>query len=148
MQKPEVTWPHKVSIGSDCLIEKGVAFKHDGIWSPGKSIMIGDRVFIGKGAEFNIRLGISIGNDCLIASGCRFIDHDHGMKPQWPMRSQSGPEQEIVIGNDVWIGCNAVVLKGVRIGDGAVVGAAALINRPVPPGEIWAGIPAKKIGSR
>lgn len=52
------------------------------------------------------------------------------------------------IGNDVWIGANVSICQGVRIGDGAVIGANALVNRDVEPYAIYAGIPAKKIGMR
>lgn len=52
------------------------------------------------------------------------------------------------IGNDVWIGCNATILRGVNIGDGAVIGANALVNKDVPPYAIVAGVPAKIIKYR
>lgn len=52
------------------------------------------------------------------------------------------------IGNDVWIACNVVVMQGVTIGDGAVIGAGAIVTKAVGPYEIWAGVPAKKIGQR
>ena len=55
---------------------------------------------------------------------------------------------DIVIGNDVWIGYEAVILAGVSIGDGAVVGAGALVTRDVPPYAIVGGIPAKIIRKR
>ena len=145
---PHANWPHKIVIGSDCLIESDVVFKHDGIWSANPSIRIGCHVFIGRGTEFNIRRGIIIGNDVLIASGCRLIDHDHGTSPGQPMRTQPGPEAEIRIGDDVWIGCNAVILKGVTIGNGAVVGAGSVVNKTIPSKEIWAGVPARRIGIR
>lgn len=148
MTSPRVSWPHKVSLGKGCLLEHDVILKHDGIWSPGASIRIGNEVFIGAGCEFNIRRGITVGDSSLIASGCRFIDHDHGIRSGSLMRSQEGPEKEIIIGRDVWLGCDVVVLKGVCIGDGAVVGAGSVITKSVPPGEIWAGVPAAKIGSR
>jgi acetyltransferase-like isoleucine patch superfamily enzyme len=148
MTSPRISWPHKVSLGKHCIIERGVIFKHDGIWSPGVSIRIGNEVFIGDGCEFNIRKGITIGDSSLIASGCRFIDHDHGVQSGSLIRSQAGPEREIRIGRDVWLGCNVVILKGVYIGDGAVVGAGAVVTKSIPSGEIWAGIPARGIGNR
>jgi acetyltransferase-like isoleucine patch superfamily enzyme len=148
MTSPRISWPHKVSLGRRCLIEHGVIFKHDGIWSRDASIRIGNDVFIGAGCEFNIRRGITVGDSSLIASGCRFIDHDHGIQSGSLMRSQEGPEKEIVIGSDVWLGCDVVVLKGVCIGDGAIVGAGAVVTKSVPPGEIWVGVPAAKIGNR
>jgi acetyltransferase-like isoleucine patch superfamily enzyme len=64
------------------------------------------------------------------------------------MRLQRSIEKPIIIGNDVWIGANAVILKGVEIGDGAVVAAGAVVNKPIAAYEIWGGVPAKKIGQR
>lgn len=52
------------------------------------------------------------------------------------------------IGNDVWIGANVSICQGVRIGDGAVIGACSLVNKDVEPYAIYAGVPAKKIGQR
>jgi len=52
------------------------------------------------------------------------------------------------IGNDVWIAANASIMRNVQIGDGAVIGAGAVVTHDVPPYEIWAGVPAKKIGQR
>lgn len=142
------TWPHQVSIGNSCVLEHDVYFKFDGIWKPGFSIKLGDNIFIGAGTEFNIRKYIEIGKNTLIASGCRFIDHDHGTHRGFLMREQQCPEKGIIIGEDVWIGANAVILKGVCIGEGAVVAAGAVVNRSIPPYEIWGGVPAKKIGER
>ena len=144
----QMTWPHQVSLGENCRLEKSIYFKFDGIWSKGPSIRIASQVFIGTGCEFNISKSIEIGNNCLIASGCRFIDHDHGIKAGELIHNQQGPEKGIEIGNDVWLGCNVVVLKGVTIGDGAVVAAGAVVNKSILANEIWAGIPARKIGQR
>jgi acetyltransferase-like isoleucine patch superfamily enzyme len=142
------TWPHQVFIGHNCLIEEGVSFKFDGPWQPGPSIHIGHHVFIGKDCEFNIRSGLKIGDHSLIASGSRFIDHDHGVEPGKLMRLQPGAESPITIGTNVWIGSNVVVLKGVTIGDGAVIGAGAVVTKSVPPNEIRGGVPAKRISER
>jgi len=54
----------------------------------------------------------------------------------------------VVIGRDVWIGCHVVVLPGVTIGDHAVVAAGAVVTKSIPSGEMWGGVPAKKIGER
>lgn len=148
LPKLEVTWPHQVAIGDRCRLENGLYFKFDGIWKPGPAIRIKNNVFIGSGCEFNIRAGIVVGNDSLIASGCRFIDHDHGIALNELIGKQHGPEKEIIIGSDVWLGCNVVVLKGVHIGDGAVVAAGAVVTKSIPANEIWGGVPAKKLGSR
>lgn len=144
----QVTWPHQVAIGNNCVLEEQIYFKFDGIRKPGPSIRIADHVFIGTGCEFNIRKLITIGASSLIASGCRFIDHDHGLAAGELMRKQHGLEKEIIIGSDVWLGCNVVVLKGVVIGDGAVVAAGAVVTKSILANEIWGGVPAKKIGER
>jgi acetyltransferase-like isoleucine patch superfamily enzyme len=143
-----VTWPHVVAIGARCCIEPGVAFKFDGPYQDGAHIVIGEHVFLGYGVEFNIKDRISIGSHSLIASGCRFIDHDHAIDPRFPISTQRGEMAEISVGEDCWIGANLVVLKGVTIGDGAVVGAGAVITKNIPNGEIWLGVPARKVGER
>jgi acetyltransferase-like isoleucine patch superfamily enzyme len=142
------TWPNQVAIGKNCTLEPNIYFKFDGIWQSGPSIHIGNHVFLGTGCEFNISLGITIGDNSLIASGCRFIDHDHGMLLGLPMRTQPSTQKAIQLGNDVWLGCNVVVLKGVKIGDGAIVAAGAIVTKSILPNEIWAGVPARKIGQR
>jgi len=143
-----VTWPHQVIIGKNCNIEHNVYFHFDGIWQKGGSINIGNNVFIGANCEFNIREGIDIGNDTLIASGCRFVDHDHGLNANNLIRKQEGVDKAIRVGADVWFGCNVVVLKGVEIGNGAVIAAGAVVTKSIPQFEIWGGVPAKKIGNR
>jgi len=150
LPKMHLTWPHQVSLGADCRLEHDLYFKFDGIYAPGPSIIIRDRVFLGFGCEFNVRKRVEIGDDCLIASGCKFIDHDHGTsRRDIPMSQQlDGFEAEILLEPDVWLGANVIVLKGVRIGRGAIVAAGAVVTKGIPPYEIWGGIPAEKIGAR
>ena len=150
LPKVHVTWPHQVSLGASCTLEHDIYFKYDGIWAPGPSIVIRDRVFIGFGCEFNVRRRLEIGSDCLIASGCKFIDHDHGTaRGEIPMREQTaGAEAEIILEEDVWLGVNVVVLKGVRVGRGAIVAAGAVVTTDVPSHEIWGGVPARRLGER
>lgn len=148
LPKIKVTWPHQVKLGTNCNLEHGVYFHYDGIYSEKPSICIGNNVFIGNNTEFNITDKITIGNDSLIASGCRFIDHNHGIALGELMRTQIAPQSEIIIENNVWLGANTIILKGVSIGEGAVVAAGAVVNKSIPPYEIWGGVPAKKIGER
>ena len=145
-----VTWPHQVAIGARCILEPDIYFKFDGIWRPGPSIMIGDDSIIGTGCEFNVRQGIAVGRHALISSGCRLIDHDHGFATRAVpiVRQTTGGEQAITIEDDVWIGVESVILKGVTIGRGAIVAAGSVVTKSVGAYEIWGGIPAKKIGMR
>ena len=145
-----VTWPHQVAVGARCVLEPDIYFKFDGIWRPGPSITIGDDSFIGAGCEFNIRQGIVIGPHALIGSGCRFVDHDHGFASRAvPMaRQATGSEAAITLEEDVWIGAEAVILKGVTIGRGAIIAAGSVVTKSVGAFEIWGGLPARKIGMR
>lgn len=143
-----VTWPHQVQLGRDCRIEPDIIFKFDGPWSPGPSLVIGDRVFLGSACEFNVQGSIKIGDDALVASGCKLIDHDHQLETAMPIAQQPCDVAAIEIGEGVWLGVNVIVLKGVHIGKGAVVGAGSVVNRSIPPFEIWAGSPARMVGTR
>jgi acetyltransferase-like isoleucine patch superfamily enzyme len=146
---PEVliSWPHQLDIGDWCVLESGITFKFDGAWKPGPSILIRDRVFMGQGCELNLKKGLTIGQGSAIASGCKFIDHDHGITGD-RIDETPGAESQITIGSYVWLGCNVVVLKGVTIGSGAVVGAGAVVTRSIPANEIWGGVPARRLSSR
>jgi len=144
----KVTWPHQVQLGDNCTLEPDVYFKYDGIWSPGPSIRIGANTFIGRGCEFNVSCDVEIGRDGLIASGCTFIDHNHGTDKKVPMCTQPPKMAPIVVEDDVWLGVNVTVLPGVCIQRGAVIGANAVVTKSVAPFEIWGGVPARQIGSR
>ncbi|WP_240773446.1 acyltransferase [Pontibacter sp. SGAir0037] len=149
VDSPIFTWPHQVQIGDDCVIERDVFFKYDGVWSEGPSIILGNNTFVGTGSEFNISDKITVGQDCLIASGCKFVDHDHGYDfRHLPIRLQPPQEAPIIIEENVWLGFNVVVLKGVTIGKGAIVAAGSVVNQSIPEQEIWGGVPARKIKSR
>lgn len=149
LERCRFTWYHKVKIGKDCTIEPNVIFKYDGVYTEGVAIDVGNRTFIGSGCEFNISDSISIGYYCAIASGCKFIDHNHGIETrQFYIGEQPPMSAPITLEDDVWLGVNTVVLKGVHIGKGAVVGAGAVVTKSIAPYEIWGGVPAKKIGER
>jgi acetyltransferase-like isoleucine patch superfamily enzyme len=144
-----VNWPHQVRIGRDCSLEPDIMFKFDGPWKPGPSICVGDRCFIGRGCEFNISAGIEIGADTLVASGCKFIDHDHGFADRDVLIGQQSPATApITIGPDVWLGVNVVVLRGTRIGRGSVIAAGSVVRGEIPEYEVWGGVPARRLKVR
>lgn len=105
---------------------------------------------IGKGSSLvngtEIIARIKIGDNCRIGAKCIILDADfHGIKPA--ERSQGGKIAPVFIGNNVWLGINVTILKGVTIGNDAVVGAGFVVTRDVPAGGIVAGNPMKLIGS-
>jgi acetyltransferase-like isoleucine patch superfamily enzyme len=147
--KCDVPWPHQIRIGADCTLEPDIYFKFDGFWLPGPSIIIGNRVFVGRGVEFNIQGKIEIGDDSGIGSGCLLADHNHAMASVGKrMRDQAVEIDPIRLGRDVIVGVDSVILKGVTIGDGAVVAAGSVVTRSVPANEVWGGNPARKIRDR
>ena len=114
------------------------------------AIEVGDGTFIGPWTTIVARQSVRIGSRCLIAERVTIRDQDHEIRgPVGRSIVESGFRvSEVEIGDDVWIGAGAVILKGVRIGRGAVIGANAVVNRDVGGGEIVAGVPARPIGSR
>jgi len=105
-----------------------------------------------------------IGKFCQIAAGVEFVMNgaNHQMNAVstfpfytlegWDMKTPAAADMpykgDTVIGNDVWIGQNAVILPGVHIGDGAIIGLNSVVAGDVPPYTIVAGNPAKKIRKR
>lgn len=110
--------------------------------SIGKNTTIGFHTFIFASNH------ISIGDDCLVAPFVYLVDSDHSIEKNQLINQQSNTTSPIKIGNDVWLGTGCKILKGVTIGDGAIIAAGAIVNADVPAYEIWGGIPAKKISER
>ncbi len=141
-------WPASIVIGDRCQILDNVSFWIKNPFNQSNIIKIGDNVYIGRNCEFNCSLKISIGNNCLIASNTVMVDINHSVDKQLEIYSQPIIAQEIIIEEDVWIGTNCVILKGVVLSKGSVIGAGSIVTKSVPEYEIWAGVPAKKIGER
>ena len=91
---------------------------------------------------------IVIGDDGLMGPGAKLFSSNHGFSRGRVMCDQEFVERDIVIGNDVWIGANSVVLAGVTIGDGALIAAGSVVTKDIPPYAIAAGTPAKVISER
>lgn len=108
----------------------------------GKNIHIGKNVFINSGYHFQDQGGIMLGDGTLIGHNVVLATLNHDCDPQ--KRADLIPAS-IVIGKNVWIGANATVLPGVRIGDGAIIAAGAVVTKDVPENTIVGGIPAKTI---
>lgn len=108
----------------------------------GKPVTIGERCFIQQCCTFFGRGGITIGNDVFIGPKVNLITINHDPNPDNRSATCGRP---VVIEDKVWIGINATILPGVRIGYGAIVGAGSVVTRDVPPMTIVAGNPARII---
>jgi len=112
-------------------------------------IEIGNQVFIGNGCTFSAGSRISVGDHCLVSTCVRIHDNDgHPLDSDRRRRGEPIRNDEIapvVIEENVWIGASATILKGVRIGRNAVIGAGAVITQDVPPDSVVAGNPAQVV---
>ena len=119
------------------------------IWSPHKDITFGDRVQFGYNCV--IACDIEFKNSILCAKNVSFVgkdDHSTDIPQKLIWDSPRGDTAKTIVGNDTWIGHGAIILGGVRIGDGAIVAAGSVVTRDVEPCTIVAGVPAKKVKDR
>jgi acetyltransferase-like isoleucine patch superfamily enzyme len=138
-------------IGSGSIVRGRIDFD-----SPMGKVLIGDRCYIGA-SHLVCHTGISIGNDVIMSWGITVVDHDsHSLN--WHERQHDVADwmrgvkhwdavtvRPVHIGDKVWIGFGASILKGVRIGEGAVVGANSVVTRDVAPYTVVAGNPARVV---
>lgn len=137
--------PHAISLGARAVLEPGVVLK---LADEAALFRAGNHVFIGRGTIFDLVGEISVGEGTLIAPGCFITDHNHETRADKPILHQPCEYRSVSIGSDVWIGAKAVILPGVRIGDGAVVAAGAVVTHDVEPMSIVGGVPARLIRKR
>jgi acetyltransferase-like isoleucine patch superfamily enzyme len=128
---------------SEIVVEKHSSFSH----IPGK-LTIGERVAIGSHANIRAAGGeIYIGENTLIAQHVSLIAAGHIISQAGSYRDLPWDESKvgILIGKNVWIGANTIILPGCSIGDNSVIGAGSVVTKPVPSNEIWVGNPATKL---
>ena len=132
-------------MGERVVLESDVYLK---VVADAAKLTLGDSVFVGRGVEFDVMGSVSVGAHTLIAPRCFITDHVHGTAPGSRIDQQSCAVEAVVIGADVWLGTGVVVLPGVRIGDGAVVGANSVVTKDIAPMTVAAGIPARVVRAR
>lgn len=115
--------PEKVSIGEHTTLNEWVLIDGSG------GVKIGDWVRIGHSAS-------------ILSSDHHFADKNT------PIARQPLATSPVVVEDDVWIGCGAKILRGIRIGKGSIIGAGSVVTRNVPPYVVVAGVPAKVIKKR
>lgn len=105
-------------------------------------ISVGNNVTISENVK--IRANTMIGNDVLIGPGVHIITVNHGLDAiDTLIRLQEEKENTVQIGDDVWIGTNAIILPGVKIASHAIVAAGAIVTKDIPEYAIVGGNPAK-----
>lgn len=164
-----VLWGPNIRLGRNVYIDTEVQIYQE---ADGGPVEIGDRVRLYEGTHIIVGAGggLSIGADCNIHRGCQIesykapiqigsrvgmaarcalISFDHGVSSDKHYGDQElttkGP---IIIEDNVWLGYRVIVLSGVRIGEGAVIGAGSVVTKDVPAGAIAVGVPARVVRMR
>lgn len=112
----------------------------------GYNITLGDNVFINHDCYLMDCASISIGDNNFIGPKCGLYTANH---PLYATTRNKGLEQAlpIIIGNNVWLGANVIILPGVTIGDGVVVGAGSIVTQSISDNQLVIGAPAKVVKS-
>lgn len=143
----------RITIGLRTMVSATISFDRDNA-----IVTIGDRTFIGA-SDIVCASRVTIGDDVLISWGCTIVDHNsHSLV--WEERKddvinwmagrkdwQNVKVSPVKIGNKAWIGFNSIILKGVSIGEGAIVAAGSVVTKDVPPFTVVAGNPARIVRS-
>jgi acetyltransferase-like isoleucine patch superfamily enzyme len=116
---------------------------HEGV------VEIGAKTVLGQECTISAYQHVSIGRECVIADRVMLIDFDHGVvEVDRPIRLQGIYKRDVRVGNNVWIGYGACILRGVTIGDNAIVGTNAVVTSDVPANAVVGGVPARVIRMR
>jgi maltose O-acetyltransferase len=135
----------------NCVL-KNVILTENALIEPNNRLIGQKTIKIGKNFHINVGchiLGdVTIGDNVLIGPKTVIWGRDHGIKKNMIMNQQGHTDAPIVIGNDVWIGANVTILKGITIADGAIVGAGSVVTKDVPEYAIVVGNPARVVKYR
>jgi acetyltransferase-like isoleucine patch superfamily enzyme len=113
------------------------------------AVSLGPKSVLGQECTISAYQHVSIGRECVIADRVMMIDFDHGtVEVDRPIRLQGIYKRDVRVGNNVWIGYGACVLRGVAIGDNAIVGTNAVVTKEVPANAVVGGVPARVLRMR
>jgi len=116
---------------------------HEGV------VEIGAKTVMGQECTISAYRHVRIGEQCVIADRAMFIDFDHGVvEVERPIRLQGIYKRDVEVGNNVWIGYGACILRGVSVGDNSVIGTNSVVTKDVPANAIVGGVPARIIRMR
>jgi acetyltransferase-like isoleucine patch superfamily enzyme len=133
-----------VELGRWSWIGHGTKIRaHEGV------VSIGAKTVLGQECTISAFQHVSIGRECVVADRVMLIDFDHGVvEVERPVRVQGIYKRDVRIGNNVWIGYGACILRGVTVGDNAIIGTSSVVTRDVPANAVVAGAPARVIRMR
>lgn len=148
-KRPIIQGLGKIRIGRDVTVVGLVDLIANNTTYPECEISIGDGTIIGRNCSIRAKQRVSIGKKCLLAPYVRIYDHSgHPLDPEMRLRMENEPKEqikEIVIGDNVWIGEFAHIQRGVKIGQGAIIGAHSVVINNVAENTMVFGVPARKV---
>ncbi len=109
---------------------------------PGAKLSIGEGTFLNYGVSISAHQEVSVGKNCLIGNYVNVMDSDYHDLVDHRLPGKCSP---VIIEDDVWLGTRAIVLKGVRIGRSAVVGAGSVVTSDIPANCLAFGVPARVV---
>src|SRR4051795_5945339 len=116
---------------------------HEGV------VEIGAKTVIGQECTISAYQRVRIGEQCVIADRAMFIDFDHGVvEVERSIREQGIYKRDVEVGSNVWVGYGACVLRGVRVGDNAILGTNTVVTRSIPANAVVAGAPPRILRMR
>ena len=151
MERPQYIRGHgRIIIGDNFNISGKVSFHVGSKICEDPVLEIGNNTQIGHGCEITAGLRVSIGNNVIIGSGVRIADIDGHPLDAGKRRQKLTVSMEdikpVEIKDDVWIGVDSYIGKGVVIGERSIVGAGSVIRKNIPPDSIVVGNPARVVG--
>jgi len=108
-------------------------------------LTIGEGTFINQNVYLDAGAPITIGKHCDIGYNAVFAGSKHELKSTPGSNRPVIKSAPIIIEDNVWIGCNAIIVSGVTIGKGSIIGAGSVVTKSIPPNTFAAGNPAKVI---
>jgi acetyltransferase-like isoleucine patch superfamily enzyme len=112
-------------------------------------VLIGAKSVLGQECTISAFQHVSIGRECIVADRVMLIDFDHGVvETERPIREQGIYKRDVRVGHNVWMGYGACVLRGVSVGDNAIVGTSAVVTKDVPDNAVVGGVPARVLRMR
>lgn len=134
----------RVELGRWSWVGHGTKIRaHEGV------VSIGAKTVVGQECTISAYQRVSIGRECVIADRVMLIDFDHGVVDvERPIREQGIYKRDVRVGHNVWIGYGACILRGVTVGDNAIVGTSSVVTRDVPDNAVVAGSPARIVRMR
>jgi acetyltransferase-like isoleucine patch superfamily enzyme len=112
-------------------------------------VRIGAKSVLGQECTISSFQHVSIGRECIVADRVMLIDFDHGVVEQdRPIRAQGIYKRDVNVGHNVWIGYGACILRGVTVGNNAIIGTSSVITKDVPDDAVVGGVPARVLRMR